>query len=249
MPEKLCIAQITDIHISPHQQIHPEIKVCSRMQFSRVLTVLKNTPLDAIVISGDLALSAGELESYQWIKQQLAEIEIPIIFMAGNHDCLANMLQVFPIEKDINEHSLYFKRVLNNHKLLFLDSSSYRVSRKQLEWVSEQAKQSAEEILLFIHHPPQLCGCAFMDERHSLQNIEETWAVLRELPNIRHIFCGHYHAECELTFDDKNIHVTPSTFFQIDKIQTDFKVAHTRPAWRMIEWDDTGLRTHVEYLA
>jgi len=54
------------------------------------------------------------------------------------------------------------------------------------------------------------------------------------------IFCGHYHVEREITFSNLHISITPSTFFQIDATQTEFKIDHSTPGYRMVEISKEG---------
>jgi Icc protein len=109
-------------------------------------------------------------------------------------------------------------------------------------------REAVETVLLFVHHPPLLCGCQFMDSHYPLQNREEVWTQLQCLPAIEHIFCGHYHTDTTVVRDGKQIHVTPSTMMQIDRDTPTFAIAHTRPGWRIIEWSTRKVHTYVEYL-
>jgi Icc protein len=73
-----------------------------------------------------------------------------------------------------------------------------------------------------------------MDENYPLQNMDVVQGILfnhlRPLP----IFCGHYHVEKTLCARNLTIHLTPSTFFQIDWSSRNFKIDHFRTALREI---------------
>lgn len=244
----LIIAQVTDMHIGPTDTPYRNIPV--RQQFLDVLQVVAQKPIDLLVISGDLAAVAGEPEAYAWLKQSLATFPHPYVVMAGNHDHLGRLNQAFALPTDdVKEGMLYFSRTLKGRRLFFLDSSSYRLPLVQMDWLRAQlARSKKEEVLLFIHHPPLLCECRFMDERYALQNICEVWPILVQLPQIKHIFCGHYHTEKTVTKEGKTVYLTPSTIFQIDTQSPYFIMASTQPGWRMIEWKGTQVHTYVEYL-
>jgi len=168
--------------------------------------------------------------------------------MMGNHDHLVRMTKVFnPPDSDVSQDMLYFSRLISDKLLLFLDSSPYRIARQQLEWLQSKLTHYKKQVLLFIHHPPLLCDCQFMDQHHALLNINEVWKVLAKLPQIQHIFCGHYHAAKTVRRNNKFIHLTPSTIFQIDMENPHFTIEHTRPGWRIIHWGEE-IQTYVEYL-
>jgi Icc protein len=247
MLNDLVIAQVTDMHIGTANVKYRGIDV--RQQFLDVLQVLAKKPLDLLILSGDLAAVEGEPEAYAWIKQTLATFPYPYIVMAGNHDHAVRMKIAFDLpDSDISQGMLYFSRTIKGRCLLFLDSSSYRVTKQQLDWLTEQRAEYQEPALLFMHHPPMKCGCPFMDEYHALQNIDEIWQAFKPLPKIKHIFCGHYHADKTVIKNNKFIHMTPSTAFQIGTKSSDFVIEHTKPGWRIIEWKEKKVHTYVEYL-
>ncbi len=247
MSNDLIIAQVTDPHIGrsdlPYRGIH------ARQQFYDVLQTLAEMPLDLLVLSGDLAAVAGEPEAYAWLREVLASFPYPYVVMAGNHDHVPRLAHAFELSRsEISNGMLYFRRCIKDRQLLFLDSSSYRVAQSQLNWLKEQCLEQSDPALLFIHHPPLKCDCHFMDERHSLQNSDEVWSVLAQLSSLEHIFCGHYHTEKTISKDDKYVHVTPSTVFQIDTQLPYFVIEHIRPGWRIIEWKGLQVHTYVNYL-
>jgi len=249
MSNELVIAQITDPHIGPSDTVYKGINV--RKQFKQVLDHLAQQSLDLLVLSGDLAAQEGEPEAYLWIKKTLASFPFPYEIMAGNHDHVGRMIKVFDwYQPEVARNGmLYFTRTLKGKRLIFLDSSPYRISKAQLQWLSEELMDPKEEVLLFIHHPPMLCDCPFMDERHCLHNINEVWTMLESFPSIKHIFCGHYHTNKSVVNNKISIHLTPSTCFQIDNQSPQFKIEHTQPGWRLIKWKGTRVQTHVEYLS
>lgn len=245
---KLMIAQISDMHIGPTEAPYRGMPV--RQQFLEVIKVLANKPLDLLVLSGDLAAMEGDKDIYLWIKQALMNFPCPYVVMAGNHDQVQEMVEVFNLpSSDVWKEMLCFSRTIKDKRLIFLDSSSKYLSLEQLTWLDQQLMDYEEQVLLFVHHPPILCDCLFMDTYHSLQNIDESWPTLMHLFQISHIFCGHYHTERTVVQDGKSVHLTPSTTFQIDPIPAEFTMEHTRPGWRIIEWKGSKVETYVEYLS
>ncbi|MCP4696113.1 MAG: hypothetical protein GY862_04595 [Gammaproteobacteria bacterium] len=248
MTRQIRIAQVTDMHIgsTPAQTIHG---IDVRRQFSRILLAVAKENPDLLILSGDLAADAGEPEAYAWYKQVLNGFHHAVVVMAGNHDKLETMRAAFSFaDSDVNCGHLCFTRSLGGKKLIFLDTSAYCVDKPQLDWLCAEAAGTQEEVLLFMHHPPLLCDCRFMDNCHALRNIDEVWPVLQGISNISHIFCGHYHTQKLIARDGKSIYLTPSTMIQIDQRSLQFAIEHTCPGWRCIEWDDKEMRTSVHYL-
>lgn len=169
--DNLIIAQVTDTHIAPTEAPYRDIDV--RQQFLDVVQVLAQESLDLLVLSGDLAAHAGETEAYLWIKQALEILPYPYVIMAGNHDHVERLSTIFELpQTDILAGSLCFSRTIGHRQLFFLDSAPNTVSMAQLQWLQAQLNTASAQVLLFIHHPPWLCGCQFMDHYYPLQNRE-----------------------------------------------------------------------------
>jgi Icc protein len=246
MRQSFRILQISDPHLSPDGGLLKGID--TRRQFADTLSKLAGERWDALVLSGDLAADEGEIESYAWLKQSLAGFPCPYYLMAGNHDRAETLRQVFGIPENLDDGMLYYRAEIKGTPVFFLDTSDYTLPRRQLDWLVREIADCDGEALLFMHHPPVLCGCRFMDQNYPLRNIAECWPVLREIPVIRHIFCGHYHTAKTLSIDGKLIHLCPSTMMQIDPHVAEFAIQHTRPGWRVIEWDGEELYTTVHHL-
>jgi Icc protein len=87
-----------------------------------------------------------------------------------------------------------------------------------------------------------------MDKTYSLSNHRELWAVLKSIPRLPYIFCGHYHTEKVIIRDKRTVFIAPSAFMQIDPAAPGFKILSKRPGWRLIDWDGRKLQTSVIYL-
>ena len=247
MKKEISIAHLTDIHIGPSEVPVRAINV--RRNFEKALLQITFEKPDLIVLGGDLAADCGEVEAYQWIKPRLDQADIPYLIIPGNHDRVDNLIRIFDLKVESKETALYYARRLNGLKLIFLDSSTRTLSRTQLEWLEQEAGESEEAALLFIHHPPLFCNCVFMDSKYPLLNREESFALIRRLPMIQHIFCGHYHVEKTIRDSEKNIYLTPSTMMQLHPDSPEFEVSGISPGWRFIRWNGSRLETRVRYLS
>lgn len=240
------IAQISDIHIGPDTSLVQGIDV--RANFLNTLDIVQSNDIDLIVLSGDIAVDEAEAEAYAWVAQVLENVKKPWVIMAGNHDDISVMNRYLHIADDVVDNMLFFKRVIKGRHIFFLDSSTNQVQTAQLDWLKREAANIKEEIMLFMHHPPAICGCNFMDTKYPLRNIDEVRAAFSEINNLNHIFVGHYHTEKFIVQDGKNIHLTPSTMMQIDVNEPEFKIEHVSPGWRYISWSGSRMDTEVHYL-
>ncbi len=241
----LRIAQISDLHIAATDAAHYNLDV--RAHLRAVVTAILAQQPDVLVVSGDLAAIAGEPEAYVWLDEIFQEFTCPVHIMMGNHDRLAAFNSAFKLDNNIQNQQLYYRIDYPETTLLFLDSAPANLSGEQLDWLQAQ-DQMLEDALLFVHHPPLLCGSVFMDDKHKLKNHEESWEVIRKLKHIQHIFSGHYHTERTLCVDNKSLHLTPSTMLQIDTKHPTFKQQHAFPGWRWIEYDGQRLQTWCDYI-
>lgn len=242
------LAQLSDVHITAEPGERHGID--SRANFLRALRQLQaeEADLDLLVLSGDLAALDGESGAYAWLAEQLAACGLPYVVMTGNHDRLERMQRIFAIpETDLQAGYLCYERHIKGLPLLFLDTADYYLASAQLDWLRAKVMADTKQKLLFIHHPPLLCDCLFMDSKHSLRNIAEAWPAIAALPFVQHIFCGHYHTERTLYRDGKNLYLTPSTQMQIGTKSEKFSFDSRHPGWRVIEWDGENLHTYVRY--
>ena len=86
-----------------------------------------------------------------------------------------------------------------------------------------------------------------MDTKYPLKNIEEVRETFRSIPNLNNVFVGHYHTEKLIVQDGINIHLTPSTFMQIDTRTPNFRMEHSSPGWRIIDSYNGRLDTEEHY--
>lgn len=248
MSSSIHIAHLTDLHISPDDQ--PYHGILTRDHCLRVLEKMDRQRPDLLVLSGDLAASQGELEAYVWLRERLDEFGCPYEVMLGNHDRLSSLGQAFPLFAErVQPDGYYFQQTHQGFPLLFLDSSRHHLAQPQMDWLATTLAGLSQPALLFIHHPPRLCGCAFMDEGHPLRNGDQVWPLLvQHAVQVPYVFCGHYHIEkTVLTAHAPTVFITPSSMMQIRDDTPGFLVNHAHPGWRHIHWDGERLDTKVEY--
>jgi len=91
---------------------------------------------------------------------------------------------------------------------------------------------------VFMHHPPIPCACRYMDSHSPLRNGREVWRTFVELGEVKHVFCGHYHAHKVIERDGIQVVLCPSTLLQIRQDAPCFAIEHTRPGYLEISVHD-----------
>ncbi len=226
------IIQLTDLHLSIAGECPYEIDV--RENFLQALDEIQVLKPDLLVISGDLCYDVGLTEIYIWIKQQLDKLPFPYYVIPGNHDDTQLMIDCFGLKNTSKDGQLFYKLDGLPQPTLFLDTQNYTLPDLQLEWLATQLSNFKKPLCLFMHHPPVPMGVPFMDQNHALRNSEAVLNLLLAYPFPITIFTGHYHVDKSARLKNLDIHITPSTFFQIDWTKEAFAVDHKNCAFRSI---------------
>lgn len=106
----MLIVQITDIHIGFDQKSRFEMNKKRFRQTVQAVKKLEPKP-DLIVITGDIA-DKGDVASYEWFRQEIQQLSLPILMCMGNHDSRASFSQVFP---DTAQEDGFIQYVVDDH--------------------------------------------------------------------------------------------------------------------------------------
>ncbi|MCB9285667.1 MAG: metallophosphoesterase [Lewinellaceae bacterium] len=241
------IVQLTDLHIGLEGEDTNGVDV--RGNFLNVLRHLRANPPDHLVLSGDLCFRVGTPEVYAWIREQLADLPVPIWYMSGNHDDPEMLARAFELDGGfMQDGELYYHAILGGREFIFLDTTRYEMSETQFQWLRDQMEGRSDTLLVFMHHPPGLIGVPFMDNKYPLRNWAEVQALFLDYPGEVYVFSGHYHVDKSVHLKNLHIFVTPSTFFQIGQQAAEFRVDHYRVGWRELVWSGDAFQTTVRYL-
>lgn len=239
------IIQITDLHIYQNDQLVNGVD--TRANFKNVLANIGNIEYDMVVITGDLCYSDGNKDVYKWIKRQLDEFEIKNYHvLGGNHDNAEELAEVFEVEEFIFENELYY---FLEPGIIFLDTIKGYCSESQIKWFKEKIVSIKNlSPIIFMHHPPFKSGVPHMDRKYAFQQPELFNTICSLNDNKSFVFTGHYHNEISLITDNVNMFITPSTYVQIDMFEEDFQTSHSNPAFRVIDIDNSKIKTTVRYV-
>ncbi len=233
------LIQITDLHVASEGEFTHGVDV--RQNYLDILKAAQSFSPDLLIVSGDLAFDTPDEQVYRWMKSQLDALPIPYAVIGGNHDDSTLLARVFGLEHLLTNHELYYKLALGDRSLLLLETSSGTASDTQLEWLANELAQMDEPAVIFMHHPPVKAGVPFLDINYPLLNMADVQAILHRHPYAVSVFCGHYHVDKVLCSKNLTVHITPSTYFQIDWRHQEFQIDHHRPGLREINLRPDGV--------
>ncbi len=237
--------QITDPHLGEAGEDTLGIDV--RANFLNALEAARALYPDQIVLTGDLCFRHGNQNVYRWVKQQMDELEIPYELISGNHDDPALLADIFGKTQYLRRDEIFFAQNAEGFPIIFLDTTTGRMSWQQQEWLNDQLQQIDCEVIVFMHHPPLQSGVPYMDQNYPLHNMADVQAIFFAHPHPLTVFCGHYHVEKTIHQHNVTVHITPSTFYQIDQFSEAFQVDHHRPGFRVINLEPNKCSHTVRY--
>ena len=240
------IIQITDLHVGIIGEDAHGVDV--RQNFLSVLAAAVNAKPDLLVLTGDLCLRDPHKEVYEWMKEHLDASGLRYEVIPGNHDESQMLATVFGRMNDLKEGELYFQRIIDGRKLLFLDSAVGELSPRQMHWLREQLEQQEKQAIVFVHHPIVNGEVLFMEQKYAMRGREPLQEVLHEFAFAVAVFCGHYHVDKVIVKGNISCHITPSCYVQIKENTMDFEADHHRIAYRSIRLNEAGWSSTVRYL-
>lgn len=199
MLKSLLVAQISDLHVVPSGRLAFGAADTGRA-LSRLIASLSdlNPPLDAIIITGDLA-DNGERESYEILSKALDSLNRPVLIVPGNHDDRALIEEILSghILKGPNRGpGLSSMADLEGYRLILMDSvfegsHSGGLAPEALDWLEEAlAPCQARPALVAIHHPPFPSGLGLIDE--PFVGSGRLAGIMSRFPGVI-LCCGHLH--------------------------------------------------------
>lgn len=233
------IAHITDLHLDEEFTFRDKISV--RKRFDDVFENIRQNGISQIICTGDI----GENDGILYFFEKHKEMDLSITL--GNHDKLRDINKHYNLGSDYGTSKIYRSEIQNQHKFIFLDSSSGNIDLNQLKWLIGELI-TPEPIMIFVHHP--IIGLPLkVDEIGKLTNREELIRLLEKVPNQITIFCGHYHIESTLVYKNIKQYITPAIAFQIEKKIDSIEIDSTVSGYRIIQFNNYQHSTEVKMIS
>ncbi|SOB80167.1 metallophosphoesterase [Streptomyces sp. 1331.2] len=220
----LTIAHLSDIHLG---QVHRrDGGKRARRRAEQVMAYLNALPgpLDAVLVTGDLA-DQGLPEEYEQVAKVLTSRH-PVFICPGNHDSRAPYREVLLGEASAEtsaeapgegpgEGPINRMHRLPGADVLMLDSSipgqhDGLLDEQTLDWLDEQLTTGRTELpaLVAFHHPPVELHLPYVDEIRQFGE-EGLARVLGRHPRVAALLCGHSHTSAATTFAGLPLLVAP----------------------------------------
>lgn len=196
----MVFAQITDLHIRTKGKLAMGVvdtETCLR-QSLKAISEFSPRP-DFILITGDL-VDCGMVEEYQNLKEILAETDIPIRLVLGNHDRRETFLEVFGGEDYLAgcDQFIQYEIDAGPCRVICVDTvnpgeSGGFLCADRLKWIDQSLSADREKpTVVALHHPPFKSGLQYMDDM-GLENADDLEAIVAKAPNVERVLCGHLH--------------------------------------------------------
>lgn len=233
------IAHITDLHLD---EMFPfENHKSARKRFDNVLKDIENKNISHIVCTGDIGENKGVQYFFEQVKSKSFSITL------GNHDKFIEISQHFESGVDYYSRKIYSSTFEEYHKFIYLDSSGGFINDKQLIWLKNELI-TPKPIIIFIHHP--VIGLNLkVDEIGKLKNRKKVVSILTETNNQITIFCGHYHMESVLVYENITQYITPAIAFQIKKNVNAIEIDISTSGYRVIQIENGKISSKVQLLS
>ncbi len=237
---------LNDMHIAPNGELYHGKDSGDIFRRSLHILIHQQRP-DLLVLNGDLCAKEPDSRVYHEIASICRHFDLPFLALPGNHDDPEIMKNTLPLPETVFRNAGAKDLLINpadpycgwaklhNWGFLWINSFDHSVSREQLNWLeaNKDSFTTAYGNLVFIHHPPIRVPSVFMENRYPLKDRDKVWKVLRELPKLRRLFCGHYHRRWD--DPDEPVSMVSSSLYSIHPEAKEHMVDHCNPGFCRIK--------------
>jgi 3',5'-cyclic-AMP phosphodiesterase len=175
----------------------------------KVMSWLRELPLDAIVVSGDIA-DHGAIAEYEQAKAELTA-EFPVLILPGNHDVRGPYRKVLLNEE--GDEPINEVHKIGDVTFALCDSSipgrnDGRLAPETLAWLREVLATADGPVVIGLHHPPIRLRHHLLDTI-MLNEPGEFEDLVRQSPGVVAVLCGHAHAAAAATFGGRPLLLAP----------------------------------------
>lgn len=200
MSDDVTFVHLTDLHIgdpATDDHLFSDTAQTLRTILAQIATISPKPRF--IIASGDLT-NRGDPESYELLREIMAQTDIPVIYAIGNHDTREGFYTGMGIATDTPDAPFYHDRIVEGIHVITLDSSTPgfiggTIEDKQFDWLADVLNTHSQLPKLIVsHHPPALGdGPDLTHWRHIDYGHSVRLAEMLKGHNILGILCGHIH--------------------------------------------------------
>lgn len=185
--------------------------------------------IDFILLTGDIS-QTGSIRSYTLFKTLIAQSNVPIYGVPGNHDNPKLLQKVLPITPDDSINVIQFGKFSLILISSWVDNAHHgMVSKFCLNQLENYLQSNINQFpIIAVHHPPVSIESKWLDEI-ALINKDELIQILNDSFQTPLLLFGHVHQEIDIQLNKIRILGTPSTCYQFQPNSTTMKRANTPP--------------------
>jgi 3',5'-cyclic-AMP phosphodiesterase len=245
------IVQLTDLHLfaDPAQRLNDV--PTGELLLDVVIHVRRHAgSVDHLIVTGDH--TEDELpESYEAVRRILQPWHDRLWHIPGNHDDRALLQSIFADRiQGEGAQRVTFSFRAGDWLCLGLDTqvpgeAGGLIDAAQVDWIRRELEEhDPRGAVLFLHHPPVLVGCAWLDSI-GLEGRQLLHELILEDGRIRLVCCGHVHDESMHQVGGTTVVTTPSTCVQFSLEDDAPTVVAAPPGYRLIDLDGDRCSTRV----
>jgi 3',5'-cyclic AMP phosphodiesterase CpdA len=257
----LLIAQITDTHVDAPGVAHPTgyDGPSAVARVAAALAGLDPRP-DLVVMTGDLAATAGTAEEYRAVRAAIAGFGLPAMAVPGNHDAREGFAGAFagtPVRTGTGAF-LHLAVDAGPLRVIGLDTLSPgeiggRLCNERLGWLEARLAEAQDRpTVVFMHHPPFPVGMALLDSIGLLEGAEALAAMLARHRQVRRVLAGHVHRAVTRDWAGVTASTCPSVAYEFALDLTPGAAIRPRahpPGFQLHAVDSAGsVLTHTAFL-
>ncbi len=216
------LIQITDTHLVP-MSISRLRDFPTRESLATVLAAIQPHQPDYLLLTGDLA-DAGDWEAYQQLVEMITPLNIPTLWLPGNHDLYDRLCQTLTSPPFDARKSLTiggWRVILLNSVMTTNCIGMGELTADALTWLQQELQTDPiTPTLIALHHHPLPTGIDWLDQI-SLQGAEAFYATIDPFPQVRLVIFGHIHQALHHQRHHVDYYGCPSTCTQVAPVGSD----------------------------
>lgn len=199
--DMIVFAHISDTHFDGGERALGRVR--------RVMAYLRPLPLDAILVTGDIA-HHGAAHEYEQARAELTA-DVPVLILPGNHDDRAQFRKVI-LGQD-GAATINQARTIGGALFAMCDSTipgrdDGLLAPPTMAWLREQLTRTDGPVLVCLHHPPVPLHNQLIDQLR-LSEADRLAQLIEEFPDVVAVLCGHAHTSAASTFAGRPVLVAP----------------------------------------
>jgi len=212
------IAQISDTHVLERDEQHFVDNNASLASIVASLNSEDPRP-DLVLATGDLT-NWGHPGQYEMLAEILADLNLPVLPLIGNHDVRALTREMFPDVPWADTQHASWVSSRPDLTIIGLDSTDPDnhgavFDEARNEWLRTCLASASGPVILTLHHPPFATGVEWMDSSGFVGLPELREVIAEHSTQIARILCGHFHRPVVTTVEGVTASICPAGTYHV----------------------------------